>query len=58
MNTTKRKQTHRYREQISGYQCGERNREGQIVDYKVQTTMYKISYKGVAVVAQQVKDLT
>ena len=24
VNVTKRKQTHRYREQTSGYQCGER----------------------------------
>ena len=28
MNLTKKKQTHRYREQTIGYQWGERNREG------------------------------
>ena len=30
MNITKQKQTHRYREQCSGYQWGEGKREGQI----------------------------
>ena len=29
MNTAKLKQTHGYREQTSGYQCGEGSREGQ-----------------------------
>ena len=29
VNVTKRKQTHRYREQTSGYQWGERKGEGQ-----------------------------
>jgi len=29
MNITKQKQTHRYREQISGYQWGEGREEGQ-----------------------------
>ena len=29
MNTTKQKQTHRYREQTSGYEWGERSGEGQ-----------------------------
>ena len=28
MNTTKQKQTHRYREQTSGYQRGEGSKEG------------------------------
>ena len=28
VNKTKKKQTHRYREQASGYQCGEGSGEG------------------------------
>ena len=44
MSIIKQKQTHRYREQTSGYQ-GERGKGGKIgaETYKVQTTMYKIN---------------
>ena len=47
MNVTEQKQTHRYREQTSGYQWGEGRREEQNWGRKlrsnigVQTTMYK-----------------
>ena len=45
MNITKKKQTHRYREQTSGYQLGEERERGKIGvgDEEVQTTMYKIN---------------
>ena len=41
----KQKQTHRYREQASGCQLGERRGRGKIGvgDYEVQTTMDKIN---------------
>lgn len=43
MNTTKKKQTHRYREPlvISGVRRGGRGKI-ELGDYEVQTTMYKI----------------
>ena len=45
MNATKKKQTHRYREQTSGYQWGEGRGRCKIGvrDYEVQTIMYKIN---------------
>ena len=45
MNTTKMKQTYRYREQTSGYQWGEGSVEGKkgFRRLKVQTIMYKIN---------------
>ena len=50
VNITKKKQTHRHREQTSGYQWGEGRGEGKYVgrdqlgvsDYQIQTTIYKI----------------
>ena len=45
MNITKKKQTHRYRKQISGYHWGGeggRSKTG-VVDSEVQTIMYKIN---------------
>ena len=46
----KTKQTHRYREQTSGYQWEEGREEGQdrdrqVGEWEVQTVLYKISYK-------------
>jgi len=43
-NITKKKETHRYREQTSGYYLGCRRRVG---DSEVKTSMHKISYKGI-----------
>ena len=44
MYVTKQKQTHRYREQTSGYQWGKEAREGQDRGRGVRgTTMYKIN---------------
>ena len=40
MNKTKKKQTHRYREQTSGYQWGVGRGEGQYRDEKVGGTNY------------------
>ena len=49
VNITKKKQTHRYREEISGYQWGEGKDEGRYRSklLKVQTVLYKISYKDI-----------
>ena len=49
MNITKKKQTHRYREQLSSYQWGEgKGGEGNIVvGIKRYKLMYKISYKDI-----------
>ena len=48
-NITKEKETHRYREEISGDQRGEGSREGQDGggDEEVQTVRYKKSYKDI-----------
>ena len=48
MNVTIKKQTHRYKEQISGYQWGE-GKDGQNNDVGLRdkTTVYKISYKDI-----------
>ena len=45
-NNNKKQQTHRYREQTSGYHWGEGREEGEIGEgeKKVQTVRYKISY--------------
>ena len=45
VNITKKEQTHRYREQTSGYQQEERRRRAKtwIGDLEVQTTMCKIN---------------
>ena len=40
MNITKQKQTHRYREQTSGYQWGEGSGEGQDVGRGLRGTNY------------------
>ena len=47
VNKTKKKETHRYREQTSVYQWGEESWEGQYRSRGegVQTIRYKISYK-------------
>ena len=42
MNITKKKQTQRYREQISGYQWGEGKREGQDKSRELRGTNYYI----------------
>ena len=50
MNITKKKQTHRSREQISAYQWGEGRWEGGNVgvrDLEAQTSRYKRSYKDI-----------
>ena len=49
MNITKKRQTHRYREQTSGYQGGEGRARGNtgVGDEEVQTVRYKISYKDI-----------
>ena len=52
VNTTKMKQTYRYREQTGGFQKAEaqyRRQRGNIGvgDSKAQTIMYKISYKDI-----------
>ena len=46
---SKKKLTHRYREQTSDYQWGEGTGKGgkRAGKYKIQTLMYKISYKDV-----------
>ena len=43
MNITKKKQTHRYREQTSGYQWDEGKKEGQDKSNGLTSTMYKIN---------------
>ena len=40
VNITKKKQTHRYREQTSGYEWGEGRREGQHKVRRVRGTNY------------------
>ena len=42
MNIAKQKQTHRYREQISGYRWGERTGEGKDRDRGLRGTNYYI----------------
>ena len=42
MNITKKKETHRYREQTSGYQWGEGNGEGQHRGRVLRGTNYYI----------------
>ena len=46
---SKKKLTHRYREQTSDHQWGEGNGKGdkRAGKYKIQNLMYKISYKDV-----------
>ena len=46
VNITKKKQSHRYREQTSSYQWGEERGKGNIGvgDQEVQVITYKISY--------------
>ena len=43
VNITKKKQTHRYTEQTSGYQWGERREEWQAKRELRDVTMYKIN---------------
>ena len=43
MNITKKKQTHRYREKITGYQWGEGRGEGQDRGREVGGTNYKVT---------------
>ena len=45
VNITKKKHTHRYREQTSDYQSGEGQGEGQdrVGEQEVQTTVYEIN---------------
>ena len=43
MNITKKKQTHRYREQTSGYQWEEERAKGKAGDLEVQNIIYKIN---------------
>ena len=45
MNVTKQKQTHRYREQVSGYQRGEESREGQDRGRGLRGTDYYVQNK-------------
>ena len=45
MNRTKKKQTHRYREQTSGYQWGRGNKW--VGEWEVQTFGCKIGYKDI-----------
>ena len=40
MNIIKQKQTHRYREQTTGYQWGEKTEEGQYKSREVRGTNY------------------
>ena len=49
VNKIKKKETHRYREQTSGYQWGEGRGRGNIGvrNGKVQTIRYKITYKDI-----------
>ena len=49
VNKIKKKETHRYREQTSGYYWGEGSGEGQyrVGDEEIQTIRYKISYKDI-----------
>ena len=49
VNITKQKQTHSYREQASGYKWRDASREGQHRGrrLRVETIMYKISYKNI-----------
>ena len=42
MNITKRKQTHRYREQAISYQWGERRGEGQDIGRGLRVTNYYV----------------
>ena len=44
MNITEKKQIHRYRKQMSGYQWGERRGEGEEMGSSyMHTTMYKVN---------------
>jgi len=43
----RQRNTHRYREQISGYQWGEGKGNIGVGDEEVQTVTYKISYKDI-----------
>ena len=43
MTITKRKQTHRHREQTSGYQWEEERVKGKAGDLEVQNIIYKIN---------------
>ena len=42
INKTKQKQTHRYKEQTSGYQLGEGRREGQDSGVELRDTNYYV----------------
>ena len=42
MHMAKQKQTHRYREQSSDYQCGVESRERQTTGSRLRGTKYKI----------------
>ena len=42
MNITKQKQSHRYREQTSGYQWGEQSGEGQDTGRGLRSTNYYV----------------
>ena len=45
MNITKKKQTHRYKEQTGGYTRDRKEGRGKkgVGDYKVQTTIYNVN---------------
>ena len=45
MNIAKKNQTHRYREQTSGYQLGQGKGEGEEIK-EVQVAMYEINKQG------------
>ena len=44
VNITKKKQTHRYREQTSGYQCGWGEWDGQTLGCKIGSRMYRTTW--------------
>ena len=47
VNIIKNTQTHRYREQTSGYPQGEGRGNMEVGKWEVQTIMYKINYKDI-----------
>ena len=47
VDITKKKETHRYREQIRGYQSEEQRGNTGVGDQGVQTNMCKTSYKDI-----------
>ena len=57
LNITKRKETHRHREQTSGYQWV-RKGNIRVGDKEVQTIRYKINYKNILYIIRNIVNIS